>query len=252
MKKILIIFLISIIILVFIAAHNNNPRVIISNLIKKGDIETGELRYLMYFFGVFPVGEAVFAVEKIEEYEGQRVYHLNATAQSSKFFSKFYSSLAVLDSYIDIQQLNPAFFKQKMRVTGKQGLDKEVIYDQKDGIMILAGTKRKILPNTQDPLSAVFNIRRMDFNKIKDFQINLNTNQKNYILKGNATVQDILINKKTYKIVLVKTQIARRDKNPYHKSSITMVFLQGKENIPILIKVFASGVSINAKLIDIK
>ena len=252
MKKILIIFLILIIILAFIAAYNNNPRVIISNLIKKGDIKTGELRYTMYFFGVLPVGEAVSAVEKIEEYDGQRVYHLNATAGSLECYSKFFSGFAVLDSYVDMHQLNPILFKQKVIVSSKQGLDKEIIYDQKDGIMIIAGTKCKILPNTQDPLSAVFNIRRIDFDKIKNFEISLNSNQKNYILKGNATVQDILINKKTYKIVLVKTQIARRDKNPYHKSSITMVFLQGKENIPILIKVFASGVSINAKLIDIK
>ncbi len=71
-------------------------------------------------------------------------------------------------------------------------------------------------------------------------------------LVGKTNQQDITINKKTYRIVLVKAEIKRRDKNPYHKSNISMVLLREKENIPILIKVFASGILINAKLIDIR
>jgi len=252
MKKTLIILFILILVLVFTAMSNNTPRVIISNLSKAGEINPGELRYQINLFGVLPVGEAIFALEKQEEYEGRQVYHLSATAKNLDIYSCLFNNYVVLDSYIDTQQFNPVLFKQRMNIKGKGSIEKVISYDQSQGVMSIAGVRRQILPNTQDPLSAMLNIKRMDFNKVKEWEMNINTNQKNYILKGIATQQDIIVNKKTYRIVLAKAQIKRRDKNPYHKSSISMVLLNEKENIPILIKVFASGVLINAKLIDIR
>jgi len=81
--------------------------------------------------------------------------------------------------------------------------------------------------------------------------MNINTNQKNYILKGRATPKEMLIKGKAYKTVILEASISRRDKNPYHKSSIKMVLLRGKENTPILIKVFASGVFLSAGLTEV-
>ncbi len=252
MKKLLLIFFIIILFLIFVSCYNSSPRTIISHLIKNGGIKTGQLRYKIYLLKIFPIGEAVFKAEEAEEYKGQKVYHLSAAAQSLRVFSKFFSGSALLDSYVNTEQLNPIAFNQKLIVTGKQDMYREVIYDQRNYIMSIAGVRRQIFPNTQDPLSAILNIKRMDFNKVKEFEMNINTNQKNYILKGIATQQGIIVNKKTYRIVLAKAEIERRDKNPYHKSNISMVLLEEKENIPILIKVFASGMLINAKLIDIK
>jgi len=252
MKKWLLLFIVIILGLAFVVYNNSNIKSITSGLDKKGDIKSGELRYRIYLFGILPVGEAVFGVEKIEQYKGQTVYHLNASAKSLNAFSKFFKGRAVLDSYIDIKQLTPLVFKEKIAISGKQGIDREITYDQKNGIMSIAGVKRQILPDTQDPLSAIFNLKRFNFDKIKDIEMNINTNHKNYIVKGTAVQREISINKKIYKIVSAQAEIRRRDKNPYHKSSITIVLLKEKENIPILIKVFASGVLINARLIDIK
>ena len=92
----------------------------------------------------------------------------------------------------------------------------------------------------------------MDFNKVKQFQTNINTNQKNYTLSGKARQIDISLNKQIFKTILLNADIARRDKNPYHKSTITMVLLGEKEKIPLLIKVFASGILIHVRLIEIK
>lgn len=253
MRRMLTIFFVIILFFVFIVHKNSNPKVIISRLLKKSDIESGELRYRIYLFGIFPVGEAVFTEEKIEEFAGQKVYHLNATAQSLKVLASLFSGYAVIDSYIDTHQLNPMLFKQRLVVTGKQDMNKEVFYNQKDGVMSIAGVRRQILPNTQDPLSGIFNVRRIDFDKTKEFEMNINTNQKNYILKGTADTKNISLNKKIYKTAFLEAEISRRDKNPYHKSRIAMVLLiRGKDTIPILIKAFTSGILINAKLIDIK
>jgi hypothetical protein len=92
----------------------------------------------------------------------------------------------------------------------------------------------------------------MDFDKVKEFEISLNTNQKNYVLKGAAQPQEICIDNKKYKIFILKSDIRRRDKNPYHQTKLTMTLCKEKENIPILIKVFASGALINARLVEIK
>lgn len=252
MKKIFIFLVLLILFSLFVLWNNNNPKTIISRLIKKSNLQIGELNYRIYFLGLIPIGEAGFSIGKIEEYKGSNVYHLTAQAKSFKILSKICSVYAVIDSYVDIYSLNPILFKQKLSISGKDDAYKEVIYDQKEGVISIAGVRRQIFPNTQDPLSAILNIRKMDFDKIQEFEMNINTNQKNYILRGTARADNIKISNKIYKTFILKANISRRDKNPYHKSSIKMVLLKDKENIPILIKVFASGILINAKLTDIK
>lgn len=252
MKKLLFIFFIIILFLVFVAINNSNPKIILSKLIKPEEIQAGELRYKIYLLGIIPIGEAFWGTIKTEEYNGRKVYHLNARADTLKVFSQFFRGQAILDSYIDTEQLAPILFKQKLLRKDDKRIDREAFYDQKNNVMTISGVKRHILPDTQDPLSAVLNIRRMDFAKVRAFQMNINTNQKNYALTAIAQPKDISINKKIYKVVFLKAEIRRRDNNPYHQSKMTMILLNGKENIPILIKIFAGGFLINAKLIEIK
>lgn len=251
MKKIVIFFLIIAIFCVITANINNNPRIIISNLLKKHNIRDGQLHYRFYLFGFLPVGNAIFDAAKLETYRGQKVFHLSVAADSLKIFAKFFSGSVTLDSYIDSQKYYPILYKEKISLSGKPDINKEVFYYQENEIMSIAGVKRTISPNTQDSLSAIFNLRRMDFDKIRDFEINLNTNQKNYILIGAAKPNDLQIGEKTFEAVLLKAEISRKDKNPYHRSKIEMVLLKEANNIPILIKVFASGILVNAKLVDI-
>lgn len=252
MKKVLVIFFILILAAVFIARRNTDPKVIIASLGKKGDIGRGNLKYRIYLFGVLPVGEANLSPEKIEEFKGQKVYHLSAVAQSLDILARFFKGEAILDSYVDIQSLSPVLFKQKLIVSNKPDIEREVLYDQKNAVMTLAGVKRQILPNTQDPLSMILNIRRMDFTKTSAFEMNINTNQKNYILEAKAEQESLVINKVKYNISLLKAEIRRRDKNPYHKSAINMVLVEDKENIPVLIKVKAGGAFISVKLVEIQ
>ena len=252
MKKLLLVFFIIMLFFGFIAHNNSNPKIIISKLLNKENIRLGELRYRIYLFGILPVGEAVLVTEKMEEYKGQNIYHLQATAQTSKLFSKLFSGSVILDSYVDRQQFDPVLFKQKLKITGKDDIDQEIIYDQNQGIMSVDGTERKILPRTQDPLSLVLNLKRMDFDKVKEFQMNINTNQKNYILDAKAKQKNISIGKKKYKVILVNGEISRCDKNPYHKSNISVALWGNHGNIPIFVKVFSGGALINAKLVDIK
>lgn len=254
MKKILLILIGLIILLsIFVFYNNTNPKIAISYLLKKGKIQSGDLLYRVSLYGIIPGGNAILAAEDIEEYEGRKVYHLNLNANPLKIYSGLFRGYAVLDSYVDIQTRNPILFKQKMVISEKEVRNKEVLYDEKNRIMTLEGVKRQILPNTREPLSVIFNIRHMNLDNIKDLEMNINTNQKNYILKGTISHKEILIGRKIYKTAILEAKISRRDKNPYHQTNITVILLKNnEENIPVLIKVFASGFLINAKLIKIK
>ncbi len=252
MKNILLVFLTVAIISAFIIHSNNDPAAIITHLAKKEKIGSGNLVYKIYFMGLIPVGEAVVKKESAETYNGQNVYHLNAAARSAEYFSKIFSATAQLDSYINTQNFNPLFFKQKTMISNKKETKKEIIYDQQNNIMKIGNTQRQIFPGTQDPLSAVYNLRRIDFDKTKEFKIGLNTNQKNYVLEGRAETREIKIGTGIFHLIFAQAQIRRHDGNPHHKSRVSIIFLKEKENIPLLIKISASGALINAKLIAIE
>lgn len=252
-RRAIIIFLVFIVICsLFAIRNNNNPGIIISQLLKKGDIKPGELIYAINLLSLLPVGEAVFLPQKEDEYQGQKAFHLSAKAKSLSIYSKFLAAQANVDSYLDKDSLNPVVFRQRLSMQGKKDIVKDIFYDQQKHIMSIDGIRRQILPDTQDPLSAIYHIRNMDFAQNKEFSLSINTNQKNYVLSGTSELKTVSINKKTYKLVLIKASIARRDKNPYHKSQISMILLQEKENIPIVMRVFASGILINIRLTEIK
>lgn len=251
MKKIWGILLAIVLLCVFMFYANSSIPVIISSLSKNGQIGSGDLVYRVYLFGVIPLGEAIIYSVKTEDYNGIKAHHLSAQARTSKSISKIFKAAAIIDSYIDAQNGSPFAFKQKLIARNKEQF-KEVTYDQKEGTMAMAGVKRQILADTHDPLSALFRIRHLDFSRKNDFEINLNTNQKNYILEGDAEEKDIFVKNKPYKVVIAKASIRRRDKNPYHKSKVKFIFLKGEDNFPICIQVFAGGIFLNVKLVEIR
>ena len=251
LKFIVLVVAVIMVTLFVIGIYKNNPRVIVSKVFKIGKVHGETFKYRIYAFGVLPIGDAVFNKIEPQEIKGQCVYHINAKARSLNGMSLFFKAKAILDSYVDCVTLNPIFFKQKLVISGKSEQEKEVTYDQKKGFMTLSGVKREILPNTQDPLSLVYNLKKMDFSKSKDIELGINTNQKNYVLKG--IIEQKQINNADYKVYCGKADIRRRDKNnPYHRSQVTMWFVKEKENIPILINVFASGFYMTIRLVEIQ
>lgn len=254
MKKAFLVLVICILTAVFVLNRNSDPALVISQLSKKGPIKTGELKYKIYLFGIMPVGEASFKEVEIIDYQGKKVYHLAAEAHSLKFFEKLISGLAVLDSYVDPGQSSPLFFKQRIAISGRPEIISEIAYDPKGGIMTIGGVRRQILPDTQDPLSLMFNLRKANLEIRQKLEFNINTNQKNYIFEASSQPKDLIVNKQDYKCAFLKANIKRRDKdNPYHQSNVDIVMLKAdSENIPVLIKVFASGFLINIRLVEVK
>jgi len=210
------------------------------------------LRYRVYLLGVFPIGEALISDWGKTQYKGKQVYRLHAEAKTLDSISEFFNASVTIDSYVDTKYLSPILYREKMVVEGKKDVEKEVTYNLQEEVMVIAGEKRKILPSTQDPVSAMWNIRRMKFDEQKAIEMNINTNQKNYLLAGTTELKKISLKHKKRDFVLADCLIKRRGKSPYHKTALRLTMMKDKENLPILVRVFAGGILITAKLIEVK
>lgn len=251
MKKILLAVCLAAVLAGVVRFHcTTSPQIVVSGIVKGVKVEGGDLVYRVNLFGIFPVAQAILKKETRETYDGKEVFHLSAEATALPAFAAFFKGYVSLDSYLDVSSGNPLCFRQRTMAPGKEEVVKEILYDQKEGIMRVRGMKRQILPDTQDPLSVVYNLRRADFDSVKHLEMNLNTNKKNYILEARVMPLEVRVGKGTVRTVFLRSLIKRRDNNPYHRSDVDILLLRDTGNIPVLIKVFASGMFLSVNLIE--
>jgi len=230
----------------------NSPKEVLKNLLKNEKLEGKNLKFVAKYFGLIPLGEVILKDRGTTDYQGRNVYLLSGEAETHDFFSFFFKAKAKIESFIDKENLHSLLFFQHLETSNKPDEDKKIIYDQKNHIMEFEGVKRVISPDTQDPLSAIFYMRRQDFEVGKVFDINLNTNQKNYRLLAKIIKRDeFKIDEKKIGIWILKADVRRRDKSPRHSSSFAIWFIDNPSKTPILIKAMTNIGSITARLIKI-
>lgn len=212
----------------------------------------GNRLYQVNIFGVIPVGTLNFYSPDITLPNTNQYLDLTASARSLPWVSFFFIAKANLTSTINTQTLAPRQFKQIISLGTKKNTVKEVFYDQEKGIMTIGTEKRNIPEKTQDPLSLIYNLGKLDLASRIDFEYTINTNQKNYTFLAHVKPVSISVSGTTSQGYLVKADIRRKDKNnPYHRSKVDIFFLAYQhENIPLVINVFASGFFVNLKLIS--
>ncbi len=248
-KKVSLVVLAIFLILIFWQISQNNPAAALKYVSKKGPIppDSRRLIYAVKFLGILPVGKAIIYSPQEVIYKDKAVDYLCAKVSPYPYLAKVFKFKAQIDSFIAKDTGLPVLFRQKIEVEGKKSDNKEVFYDQERRIMSLRQEERVILPNTYEPLSAILYLRKADLNKQKDFDLNLNTNQKNYGMRAVVLSKERLNNRDIFTLGM---QIARRDKNnPYHRSKVTLYLLDDPQKTPVLIKVMASGAYIVARLI---
>jgi len=213
-------------------------------------------RYIAFkanFFGFFCLAEAELKDMGEELYQGRKVYRLEGVARATQFISRFYDAHVEIDSVIDKNKLHSLRFTQALVFPDKPKEEKVVFYDQENNIMELRGVKRSILPDTQDPLSAMYYIQRQELELGKEFDININTNNKNYrfyikVIKK----EEYVIGGKKAGAWILQGEIRRRDKSPRHSSAITLWVLDGPYKLPFLVKIITSVGPITAWLVKVQ
>lgn len=233
----------------------NRPLAVIKNL-NLGQSARPAYERLVFgvnFFGFLPIGYAELSDLGIENYQGKKVRHLSAQAKMIKIVSRFFEVKARADSYIDTENLHSLKFAEVLLIPDKPKDEKEVFYDQDNNIMNIEGVERVILPHTQDPLSAMFYMRQQPLEIGKEFDININTNQKNYRLYIKVLAKEAYsLNGAEVGVWVMRGDIRRRDKSPYHSSEMMLWLLDDLAKTPILVKASASGASITARLVQVQ
>lgn len=254
LSKLFLLILILISITFFFQRNKNNPVSIIKDLhlqeLPIQDIDSTVFQ--VNLLGFIPVGYAKLINQGERTFKQKRVLHLSAEASAVGFISRFFDARAQAESFIEKQQLHSLKFLESTSIPDKPKEEKEVIYDQEAHIMELEGVKRSILPNTQDPLSAMYFMRKQPLKIGKEFDININTNQKNYRLFAEVVKkEEHWITGKNMAVWVLKGDIRRRDKSPRHSTTMKIWLLDNPSKTPILIKVTTGPASITARLIDI-
>lgn len=233
----------------------NSPSNIIkhSRLQDKLPAKGNTLIFRVNYLGLIPSGLARLEDKGEELYQGRRVSHLSAHVRPLSIYSGFFNGWAEAHSYIDTDKLCTLKFMHRLILPNKPEKEKEIFYDQENNFMELKGVKRKILPGTQDGLSAIFYIRRQEIGLGKTFDLNINTNQKNYQLYIKVVKrEEYILGKTRVGAWVLDVVIRRRDKNPYHRTTMKIWILDNPSKIPILIKAMTNVGPITARLTDVE
>lgn len=242
LKSTVLIFLAVLIIFAISQILSQSPQAVLKKLIMKNCLGSNKLNIQLNYLWFIPVGQASLDNLGKERFRGEDLIHLRAEAKTFDFVRNIFYAHATVDSYIDPRGMFSRYFLQHLVMINKKDDNRELSYDQRKHVMTYIGPRGKedrvIEENAQDPLSAIFLIENKEFKIGDDFQVSLNSNQKNYILFVNVVSNQIVrIADKDYVIWLTKSRIQRKGKNPYHKTSYRIWFLNyNNKNMPILIK----------------
>ncbi len=229
----------------------NNLGNIIGNLDLKSD--TDNLVFKVNYGGFIPLGTVEIINQGREKFKNKEAYHLHAEAQPAWLVDTFRDIKARADSLVDKEKLHTLKFSYKLTVSGKVKEDKVITYDQKNLIMKKDNVERKILANTQDPLSAIFYLMNTAIEIDQELDLNLNTNQTNYQLLAKVKEERVVKkDNKKLKLYLIKGTVKRRGGSFRHSSEFSLWFLDKPYNLPVLTKVFTNIGPTTVRLTEIK
>jgi hypothetical protein len=226
---------------VLISLYSNNPRTIIRRLLLSEQPVVGLLQYKIKLFGVLGLGGAKIVYPPPKDSSLSQTYNIRAEGEASKFISLFFKPKVTAESQIDLKQSLPVKFNYILDIPGLPLEDKAITYDHQNKTMDLDGEKRVIFENTQDPLSVMYFIQNQEMAIGKIFDINVNTNQKNYrfLLKAAKKTEHIIKGKKVT-IWMLEGDIRRRDKSRRHKTTIKIWFWEERK-VAVLVKTMTNG-----------
>ncbi len=169
-----------------------------------------KIAYTLRYMGL-PAGKAITRVQEITEFNNREVYVLTGRVRTSDFISLFFEAEGRVCSYIDSKRFHSLYFHGESQASGHRKNEKTLIFNQQDlFLQIDGGEKVRILPDTQDPLSAFYFLRLLDYDKIKEgYEINIKSRKRDRTL-------------------VVKTQGKEKIKTPFGEIETIKVYIHLK------------------------
>lgn len=239
MKLLIKLLLVFVIVSIFLGLYQNN----LNNALKNAASSEGKPpKFKVSYAGFIPLGEAVLTNNGRVKIDGKELVHLNAQIRPNRLIEMLYKVRVEVDSFIDKDSFLPSKFAQSLTIPGKEAENKSVFYDQQSHVMEAGKEKRVILADTHDILSALFYLINQDFTVGKKFDININTNQKNYRLLGSVLEKrQVNAGGKVCEIYQVKGSVKRRDKSLRNSSQFDVWILNKPFKTAVFAKVFTKA-----------
>lgn len=215
--------------------------------------EGEKLTYLVKCLWIIPVAIAELEVGEKENYKNHRVYPLLAKGGTSGFVKYLVKAEGVIKSYVDVSRLCTLRYEEKSHAKGHRPSNKTILYDQDTHIMTFRDIQRKIAPNTQDPVSALFYLRWQDYKDDEDMSINVNSNKENYTLQTRLLRKDAIRgNGNARKLVVLRSFIKSPKEHSKSEAEITTYLTDDADRIPLLLKVKTKFCPLTARLIAVE
>jgi LysM repeat protein len=142
-----------------VAPAENAAKHFVYRVIPNKAFGAGEkLIFAVKYFGI-TAGTATLEVKDIENLNGRKVYHIDATARTAPLFERFYRVKDVITSYMDVLGLFSWKYEKKLEEGGYRN-DTSIIFEQEKGFAEKNGKQRcDIPPFVQDVLSEFYYYR---------------------------------------------------------------------------------------------
>jgi len=261
-KKIMIVCLIAFtVIMAFCALEyaKDKPKAILSKVsINKIGATSGrpipgegeKLTYLVKCLWIIPVAIAELEVGGKENYKNHRVYPLLAKGETAGFIKYLVKAEGVIKSYVDVSRLHTLRYEEKSHAAGHRPSDKTILYNQDTHIMTFRDIQRKIPPNTQDPVSALFYLRWQDYEKNDNMVLTVNSNKENYTLQTKLLRKDVIRdNGDTRGLVVLRSSIKSPKEHSKSEAEIITYLTDDAARIPVLLKIKTKFCPLTVRLI---
>ena len=215
-----------------------------------------------------PAGKVSMEVREMS-YKGYEVYSPLLTIKAAKLFSFFCPAEGNIRSYLDAQRLYTHRYEEHT-IMGRHTYERLTVYDQRNrlatyddpvkdrmGKVVRIDKKKvRILPHTQDMLSAFYYIRTQELEEGKILTINANERYKNYRVKIKVLGKEkITVPAGTFLAWIIEpVSIMRIDREEEEEKRTGLIYLSADERkLPVLMKARGTRLgSVTVRLIDIQ
>jgi hypothetical protein len=142
-----------------------------------------ELVFELRWMGLL-AGNASMAVSGQVTRDGHDVYHIRSLAETSPFFSLFYNVRDMGETFVDVRELYPRYFRLDQR-EGSRAVQRTVAFDQQRGVAIYTTNQEtpqevKVPLGVQDSLSSFYILRTLPLRVGQSIHLNTFSNGKTY------------------------------------------------------------------------
>ncbi len=147
-------------------------------------------------------------------YEDRPVLKISSTVKSNSFISMFYPIKDVVESYVDVTNLQPYRYRS-IQQEGSYRSDKEILFDREKNIATYinhkSGGKKQVsetAAGVHDPLSVVYYLRTIPIQAGQTLNIEVNDGRKNWTLVVVGLAKErVNVPAGTFNTIKVKTSV---------------------------------------------